>query len=83
MIQNYMEVADLDTDVDVTPHKFRHRFATDMLRATGGNLPVTQKTMGHAHPGTTAQYTHLVDADVDEAVQTLDAWREREEKAGP
>lgn len=44
----------------MTPHKFRHRFATKVLEGTG-NLAVTQDLMGHANPATTRVYARLTD----------------------
>jgi integrase len=73
-IRDYARQAGLDEEeleVIVTPHKFRHRFATDMLRATRGNLGVTQKALGHQSPGVTARYVHLVDEDIDAAFEAM------------
>lgn len=55
----------------ITPHTFRHTFATDMLRKTG-NLELTRKALNHAHVSTTAKvYSHLQDRDVEEAIKAL------------
>jgi len=45
------------------PHRFRHTFASDMLRA-GVSLPALQRLMGHAHIHTTLVYIHLTPQDV-------------------
>lgn len=42
----------------LTPHQFRHRFATKVL-ATTGDLAVTQDLLGHASPQTTRIYAKL------------------------
>jgi site-specific recombinase XerD len=42
----------------ITPHKFRHWFATKMLAATG-DLAVTQDLLGHANPATTRIYAQV------------------------
>jgi len=45
----------IDTQFKITPHSFRHFFATEFLEATG-NLALTQDALGHADPSTTRIY---------------------------
>jgi integrase len=45
------------------PHRFRHTFASDMLRA-GISLPALMHLMGHAQIQTTMVYLHLTPQDV-------------------
>ena len=45
------------------PHRFRHTFATDMLRA-GLSLPALMRLMGHAHIQTTLIYVNVTPLDV-------------------
>ena len=45
------------------PHRFRHTFGTDMVRA-GISLPALQHLMGHAHIHTTMLYVQLAPQDV-------------------
>ena len=45
------------------PHRCRHTFATDMVRA-GISLPALQQLMGHAHIHTTMLYVALAPQDV-------------------
>jgi integrase len=45
------------------PHRFRHTFASDMVRA-GISLPALQKLMGHADIQTTLQYVEVTPQDV-------------------
>jgi site-specific recombinase XerD len=44
----------------ITPHKFRHHFATALLAATG-DLALVQDELGHSSADTTRIYTRLVD----------------------
>jgi integrase/recombinase XerC len=50
----------------VTPHSFRHYFATRVLRATH-NLAVTQDMLGHASSDTTRIYARLTAEDTRRA----------------
>ena len=45
------------------PHRFRHTFASDMIRA-GLSLPALMRLMGHAHIHTTLLYIQLTPQDV-------------------
>jgi integrase len=45
------------------PHRFRHTFASDMLRA-GVSLPALMRLMGHANIQTTLAYINITPLDV-------------------
>jgi len=45
------------------PHRFRHTFASDMIRA-GVSLPALMRLLGHAHIHTTLLYIQLTPQDV-------------------
>lgn len=45
------------------PHRFRHTFATDMVRA-GISLPALMQLMGHSKIETTLVYVQLTSQDV-------------------
>src|SRR6185436_20122696 len=45
------------------PHRFRHTFASDMVRA-GVSLPALMQLMGHAHIQTTLIYVQVTPLDV-------------------
>ncbi|MGO9582710.1 MAG: tyrosine-type recombinase/integrase [Acidimicrobiales bacterium] len=49
------------------PHRWRHTYATDLLRR-GVDIHVVQRLMGHSSIKTTSRYLHLSDADLLAAV---------------
>ena len=55
---------------DVYPHLLRHTFATDMLNKTS-NIRLVQKALGHTSIATTSIYTHIVDDQLQSALQDL------------
>jgi len=48
---------------EANPHRFRHTFGTDMIRA-GVSLPALMRLMGHAHIHTTLVYVRITPQDV-------------------
>ena len=53
------------------PHGLRHHFGTEVLRATGGDLRMTQRAMRHASPATTAIYPLIADDALASAVHGI------------
>lgn len=54
----------------LTPHKFRHAFATG-LQKISGDVTIVQEALGHADIRTTMIYTHVDPTTVQEAVRQL------------
>ncbi|MFP4235870.1 MAG: tyrosine-type recombinase/integrase [Nitriliruptoraceae bacterium] len=52
------------------PHRWRHTFATELLRA-GTDLAVVQRLLGHASLETTCRYLHLADDDLRVAIDRV------------
>lgn len=54
--------------VVAVPHALRHFYCTQVLRASGGDLRLTQRAARHASPATTAIYTEVEDETLAAAV---------------
>lgn len=59
-----------EINAGATLHQLRHRFGTQALRLSGGDLRLTQELLGHASPATTAIYTQWA---TDRASSVIDA----------
>ena len=53
----------LEIDVSITPHKWRHTFATNFIRQ-GGDLETLRLILGHTNLKTTQKYLHLSKNDI-------------------
>jgi site-specific recombinase XerD len=53
-------------------HSLRHTYAVRLYRASGYNLRLVQKLLGHSSVSTTQVYADVVDEDVDQALANLD-----------
>jgi integrase/recombinase XerD len=74
LIQKYVQAAGIKKDV--SPHTFRHSFATHLLEG-GADLRSVQEMLGHASIATTQIYTHL---DMDFVREVFTTYHPRERK---
>ena len=68
-------VKSLGTQKRVTPHVFRHSFATHMLE-DGANIRMVQTLLGHKDVKTTEIYTHVMSTQFDTVQIPLDNLKE-------
>jgi len=69
IVKKYAEKAKLDVE-RVTPHAFRHTFATESFRE-GAKVEDVQDLLGHSNPNTTRRYDHInrtIDHSTSEAL---------------
>jgi integrase/recombinase XerC len=52
-------------------HCLRHSYACELYRASGYNLRLVQKQLGHAHIGTTQVYADVMEPDMQRALERL------------
>ena len=50
-------------DIKISPHTFRHTFATDMLE-DGSDLMTVKELLGHESLNTTSIYTHVTNEQI-------------------
>jgi site-specific recombinase XerD len=60
----------------VTPHKFRHTFATELLDE-GANIREVQELLGHSSIASTQVYTHVSISRLTERIQQRKSFEER------
>ncbi|PLX14370.1 MAG: site-specific tyrosine recombinase XerD [Marinilabiliales bacterium] len=65
MIKKFCEIAGIHKDI--SPHTFRHSFATHLVQG-GADLRVVQQLLGHSSIITTEIYTHLNTDDLRKAI---------------
>lgn len=54
----------------ISPHSLRHTFATQLLQKTQ-NLRIVQKALGHEYLETTKIYTHILNDEMEDALDLL------------
>lgn len=57
-------------------HSLRHTYATNLYKASGYNLRLVQKQLGHSSPSVTQVYADVINTDVVEALKNLELGEE-------
>jgi site-specific recombinase XerD len=73
MVQKYAKEAGIAKSV--TPHLFRHTFATDLIQ-NGADLRSVQELLGHSSVTTTQVYTHVTNPQLQEVHKAFHARRQ-------
>ena len=63
-------------------HSLRHTYATHLLRASGWNLRLVQRQLGHSSVAVTEAYLGVCDPDTRTALQALYRYSHSEEQEG-
>ena len=69
-VKRYAEDAGIEEIERVSPHTLRHTFATRLLESCG-NIRRVQEALGHSDLSTTMIYTHVTNADLEEAMRGM------------
>ncbi|RSK49700.1 tyrosine recombinase XerS [Bacillus canaveralius] len=72
--QAYNSQADFVSGKALSPHKFRHTFASEWIR-TGGNMVLLRDQLGHSSFEMTSKYTNLSVAESKKVINEMDKLR--------
>ncbi|MGQ9625715.1 MAG: tyrosine-type recombinase/integrase [Anaerolineae bacterium] len=75
IIKRLVALADLPEGLHLTPHSFRHYFATRFLAETR-DLATVQDALGHSSPSTTRIYARVRPVDLEESYRKV--WRRKD-----
>ena len=56
----------------ISPHTFRHTFASELYRETK-DIMIVMRGLGHADVSTTMIYTHIMDSELENAMKSFRA----------
>jgi len=68
-VKMHAAAAGIDDITGITPHAFRHAFATDLLD-NGADITDIQKALGHTNILTTTRYLHVRDSKLEKTIAT-------------
>jgi len=71
IFKKYAKKTKLPTHYSI--HSLRHTYATNLYKASGYNLRMVQKQLGHASITTTMAYSDVIGQDLDDAILALEA----------
>ena len=71
MVKSVARRADLERRDLITPHVFRHTFATSLL-SSGVDVRFVQEALGHARLTSTQIYTHVAPSALQDAIRRAD-----------
>lgn len=66
LIKKYSQ--DINLNKNITPHKFRHTFATHLIK-NGADIRKVQELLGHSSISTTQIYTHIQTEDLKDTLR--------------
>jgi len=70
LFKNWAKKAGLSSNYSI--HSLRHTHATRLYKASGNNLRMVQKQLGHANIQTTTVYSDVADEDVENALDNME-----------
>ena len=71
LLDRHIKACGFNASKRVTPHKLRHTFATALMKASGRDIQVVQRALGHENIATTTIYAHLDDDVLYQAMDRL------------